>query len=123
MKKSPSKANGHKALALLSTVPVGALVAQPHGGALRNGGSNTGGGSLPKVVRELSLRAFKKVGLATLVQVATDKTVDPTARITAAASLGKFGFGSESGAQQGSASIETPDGFKFSLTLGEREAE
>lgn len=36
-----------------STVPVGALIPQPHGGALRNGGPNKGGpGAPPQVIRE-----------------------------------------------------------------------
>lgn len=45
----------------LSDHPVGALVPQPHGGALRNGGTNKGGpGRPPEILRNRSRDVFEK---------------------------------------------------------------
>ena len=48
--------------ARLSDAPVGALVPMPHGGALRNGGTNRGGsGRPPNVIRARSRAMFDLV--------------------------------------------------------------
>lgn len=45
--KPPPKKRVDKSTGESSAVPVGALVPQPHGGALRNGGTNKGGTGRP----------------------------------------------------------------------------
>lgn len=119
-----AKANGRRKLGVVTPTSVG-LVPSPtpngHGHLKVGNPGNIGGpGNLPAIVRELSLRAFKETGLPTLTEVASDKKADASDRISAAVNLGKFGFGSEA---QGiaAAQLETPDGMKFTLVLGERD--
>ena len=58
-----------------TTVPVGALIPQPHGGALRNGGTNKGGpGAPPKAIREL-LRARYAERVGILEQIADGQAI------------------------------------------------
>ena len=81
MKKN-GKRNGKKST-VFSTVPVGALVPQPHGGAIRNGGTNRGGPGRPKdIVRE----AFLLSGAArrpVLETIADGKLVERYRRVGA----------------------------------------
>ena len=81
------------------------LIPQPHGGALRNGGTNRGGpGRPPSAVREMCRKAFEE-GLPEIVKIATGK-IEASAgeRVRALDILGKYGLGTQ---QEVSGSIET----------------
>ena|SRR3990167_4836447 len=115
-----AKRNNGKGLREKTTVPVGALVPQPHGGALRNGGTNRGGlGVIPKVARQRALDSwYARVPVAE--QIVDNADEKSETRLAAWEKLGKFGLGSE-GDRLAAAQFETPDGFKFTLILGERD--
>lgn len=131
-----SKRNGHLTLApKTSEIEVGTLVPQPHGGALLNGNPNlqAGPGVLSHAVRQVCLEKFQRhiptldaIADGTLKQKITVKGVEMEVepelrdRIAAIEKLGKFGFGSE-GATIAAAQLETPEGYKFSLILGDRD--
>ena len=113
-----AKSNGRKRVQPLNTVAVGTLVPQSHGGALRNGGSGATGGSLPKVVREALLKSGYN-RLPILEQIADDPDVKPEVRMGAVFGMLKTGLGTE-GTSIAAAQVETPEGYKFSLVIGER---
>lgn len=87
-------------------------------GALRNGGSNKGGTGQPTA--NFYKRAAELANDDTVwdVQIARAKAGDPRPLQLAA----EYVFGRPT-SQQTSATIETPDGFKFTLKLGERDAD
>jgi hypothetical protein len=77
-KKSGKKVTKSKQSTAKSTdVPVGALIPQPHGGAIRNGGTNAGGtGRPPDEVR----RAYRELG-ATKGFNLVDSVLDGNVRV------------------------------------------
>src|SRR3990167_9820498 len=116
---SVAKRNGRKRLPLEST----ALIPQAHGGALRNGapkGSPGGPGVLPKVVRE-AFRQSAYNRLPILEAIADDGEKDSD-RINAVLGLARVGLGTDE-SRFTAAQLETPDGFRFSLVLGERRSD
>lgn len=67
--------------------------AQPHGGALRSGGTNRGGpGRPPSAVRETA-RTLYDERLPILAAIADDSSMRPTDRIQAVHELGRVGMG------------------------------
>ena len=52
-----------------STVPTGALVTQPHGGALRNGGTNRGGPGRPPAKLRAQLRRMANTRIQVLASI------------------------------------------------------
>ena len=73
-------------------VPVGALIPQPHGGALRNGGTNRGGtGRPPSEIRQ-RLRGSFADRIKILEEIA-DKAEANQDRIRALDILAKYGLG------------------------------
>lgn len=70
-RKAPAKKSTVKSS---ERVPFGALVPQPHGGALRNGGTNKGGTGRPKeIVRERMLALGVEKGIPFLSDVLDGK--------------------------------------------------
>jgi hypothetical protein len=60
-KRAPNKSQKATKTTAKTTVPVGALIPQPHGGALRNGGTNAGGPGRPAdLVRQRLVGAFEE---------------------------------------------------------------
>ena len=115
-----AKSNGHRKIEPKTSLPIGTLVPQPNGGALRNGnpGNKGGLGVIPKVARQRALESwYQRIPLAE--QIADDPEEKSDTRLAAWDKLGKFGFGSE-GSTIAAAQVETPEGYKFSLILGER---
>ena len=79
-----------------TTVPTGALVPQPHGGAIRNGGPNKGNpnapGRPPSAIREHCRGSFAdRVGV--LEEIADSEETSANDRIRAVATLGQYGLG------------------------------
>ncbi len=69
------------------------LEPQPHGGALRRGGTNRGGPGRPRdAVRRLALRGAARA-VPRLIQIATDPASEPRDVIAAARVLLEFGLG------------------------------
>ena len=66
---------------------------QPHGGALRNGGTNRGGpGRVPSVVRERCRGSFAK-RVTVLEEIADDKEATAADRIRVIDLLDRYGLG------------------------------
>ncbi len=73
-------------------LPTGALTPQPQGGALRNGGSNSGGpGAPPSVVRERSRSSFYKL-IPRLEKIAGSEDAENRDVIRAIDTLGRYGL-------------------------------
>jgi hypothetical protein len=74
----------------LRDAPTGALVQMPHGGALRNGGTNKGGtGRPPTAIREAFAVALDE-RLQVLQAIADNPEVAPGDRIRAVDVIGKY---------------------------------
>ena len=66
---------------------------QPHGGALRRGGTNRGGPGRPRnAVRQLALRGAAEA-VPRLISISTDPSSDPKDVVAAARVLLEFGLG------------------------------
>ena len=108
-----------------TTAKTTALIPQAHGGALRPGGTlgNRGGGRPPDVVRERARDAFY-TQIPTLEKIAEGKlkhrNVTPNfdQRMKAIDQLGKYGLPPET--KIVAAQADTPEGYTFTLVLGER---
>jgi len=88
---APPSPNGQPA----EKLPVGALVPQPHGGALRNGGPNKGGtGRPPEYLRLRSREVYEKWLDWAEKQVGVKKP-DPDLMIQIGKTSGRFGFPAE----------------------------
>jgi hypothetical protein len=74
-----------------NTLPVGALIPQPHGGALRNGGPGSPGRP-PSALRDRLRGSFAERVLV-LEAIADDDQADPQDRIRAIDVLAKYGLG------------------------------
>jgi hypothetical protein len=73
-------------------LPVGAMIPQKHGGALRNGGTNRGGpGRPPVAVRADARHRFDK-HLKTLDRIASARKSTDHDKVRAIAVLGRFGM-------------------------------
>ena len=133
-----AKSNGHKKVDQKTpTVAVGTLVAQPNGGSLLvgNPGNKGGTGRPATVVRERARESFYKL-IPTLEAIADgtlkqkikfgEATAEADAafsdRISAIDKLGRYGLGAEGGTIA-AAQLETPDGYTFSLVIGERASD
>ena len=89
-KKPPAR---RRKTTVKTTVPVGALRPQPHGGALRNGGWNRGGpGRPPSELRALVRLSFEE-RVAVLESIADNRRAAAKDRIRAIDVLGKYGLG------------------------------
>jgi hypothetical protein len=89
----------------LSDAPVGTLVPMPHGGALRNGGWNSGGsGPAPSALRA-RLRGSFANRVAIAEDIATDVTQTATDRLRAIDLLAKYAGISGLGADDGSGAL------------------
>ncbi len=76
-----------------TAVTTGMLIPQPHGGALRRGGTNRGGPGRPRdAVRKLAVRGAARA-VPRLIEIATDPTSEPKDVIAAARVLLEFGLG------------------------------
>ena len=102
------------------------LIPQAHGGALLRGGKpgNRGGsGRPPDVIRQRCRESFDK-RIPILEQIADDKlkkgSEQPRVRdrIMAIDTLAKHGFGGDT--KIVAAQADTPEGYRFTLILGER---
>ena len=109
-----------------TTAKTTALVPQAHGGALRPGGTlgNRGGsGRPPDVVRKRCRESFDK-RIPILERIADDKlgkgSEQPRVRdrIMALNELARVGFGGDTTIV--AAQADTPEGYTFTLVLGER---
>lgn len=74
-------------------MPVGALIPQPHGGAIRNGGTNIGGTGRPPSAIRASLREDFDTRRKILNEIADDTDAPRAERIKAVETIGKFGLG------------------------------
>jgi hypothetical protein len=75
-----------------SATPVGALVQQAHGGALRNGGTNKGGpGRPPSAIRASARKRFDKL-MPHLSAIVRDETSKDSDKIRAIEVLGRIGL-------------------------------
>jgi len=119
---APTKRNDHKKLPPV-TPQNGALVRHPNanGGQLRHGsikGNTPGPGVLPKVVREAFRQsAYNRLPILEAIADVGEKDSD---RINAVLGMARVGLGSDE-ATFAAAQLETPEGYKFSLVLGERD--
>jgi hypothetical protein len=85
-----SRKNGRKST---GKTPVGALVPQAHGGALRHGGTNRGGpGRPPSAIRATARQAFDEA-LPIVAKIVRGKETKDSDRIRGADVLGKYGMG------------------------------
>ncbi len=77
-----------------TTVPVGALIAQEHGGALRNGGTNKGGTGRPPNALRGSMREILEKGLPHLEEFVTGdrEGAKPSDQLRAIEIAAKFGL-------------------------------
>ncbi len=77
----------------VETTAAPVLVPQPHGGALRRGGTNRGGPGRPRdAVRRLAVRGAARA-VPRLIKIATDPASEPRDVIAAARVLLEFGLG------------------------------
>ena len=126
--KRKSKSRTKKRTKVAAKVPV--LVPQPNGGALLSGGipgrsgpPKGSGGRPPDMIRQRCRESFDK-RIPILEKIADDKlkkgSEQPRVRdrIMALDALAKHGFGT--GTQVVAAQAESPDGYTFTLVLGER---
>ena len=121
-KKKTTKATVKKLATKLPT-----LIPQPNGrGALLSGGipgHKGGSGRPPDIVRKRCRESFDKL-IPILERIATDKLPKTSEkprvrdRIMAIDTLGKHGFGGDT--KIVAAQAESPDGYTFTLVLGER---
>lgn len=127
-----SKSANGKGKKLAGKLP--ALVQQPHGGALLSGGvpgHKGGGGRPPDVIRKRCRESFDK-RIPILEQIADDQLTDTATgkkvvgkgkprvrdRIMAIDQLAKVGLGGDT--KIVAAQADTPEGYRFTLILGER---
>ncbi len=77
-----------------TTVPVGALIPQEHGGALRYGGTNKGGTGRPPNALRGSMREILEKGLPHLEEFVTGEKEDakPSDQLKAMEIAGRFGL-------------------------------
>ena len=125
-RKSKSRTKKRKKVVVKTTAKTMALVPQSHGGALNPGGTlgNRGGtGRPPDLIRQRCREAFDK-RIPILEKIADDKvrkgSEQPRVRdrIMALDALAKHGFGPVT--QIVAAQAESPEGYTFTLVLGER---
>jgi hypothetical protein len=88
--RSPKKTTGK---ARLSDAPVGSLVRQRNGGALRNGGTNRGGTGRPPEAIRASIRDSLDALLPTVLEIAYDTDATATDRLRAIEFHARYGLG------------------------------
>ncbi len=123
--KSVSRNKKPQKTPVKTPVKTTALVPQAHGGAIRQGGNpgNRGGGRPPDLIRQRCRESFDK-RIPILEQIADDRLKKGSAqpnvrdRILALDVLAKHGFGGDT--KIVAAQADTPEGYRFTLVLGER---
>jgi hypothetical protein len=97
MKKKPATQppfkTDEKSTGQSTALPVGALVPQSHGGALRNGGTNRGGSGRPASLIRKKLQGSFAKRIKTLEEIADDPTANKPDRLKAIDLMGKYGLG------------------------------
>jgi len=124
-KRNGSKTNGKMAGKMPGKLPVGTMVPQPHGGALRIGGPpgpHPGAGRPKDIVRQASLLAYHE-RIPVLTKIADSEDAKDSDKINAVMGLAKVGLSADPPQVIAAAQGETPDGFRFSLVIGERQAD